>query len=161
DWQNNGIMEWHRSNGPRPTKIIMLQLRKERSEPFTHQYIVLILSDDCILRLDRRGDEDNPMDAMKSDGSESIDTVEDVNSLSELDKTSYTLAEVHCQGGDVDLSNIIKICFGIHIDDKARHYTLQRFNCYFFSWTILVATARHAVPWETLPFDSPWETLSE
>ncbi|KAF9509018.1 hypothetical protein BS47DRAFT_1397284 [Hydnum rufescens UP504] len=113
------------------------------------------------MRLDRRADEDHPMDAVKRDGSESVDTIGDVDSLSDLDKTSDTLAEVHCQGSDVDLSKIIKICFGIHRDDKARRYTLQRFNCYFFSWTILVATARHAVPWETLPFDSPWEALSD
>jgi hypothetical protein len=84
----------------------------------------------------------------------------DVKSLSDLDKSSYCLAELHCQGSDVNLLNIIKICFGIHRDNKAGRYTLRRFNCYFFAWTMLVATARHAVPWDMLPFDSPWETLS-
>ncbi|KAF9518232.1 hypothetical protein BS47DRAFT_329024 [Hydnum rufescens UP504] len=43
----------------------------------------------------------------------------------------------------------------------AGRYTLQRFNCYFFAWTILVATARYAEPWDTFPFDSPWRTLSQ
>ncbi|KAF9503520.1 hypothetical protein BS47DRAFT_1402317 [Hydnum rufescens UP504] len=161
DWQSTRIMEWHHSLGSRPTKINTLQLRKEKSEPFTHQYVVLILSDDTILRLDRRGDEKNPMDAMKSDGIESIDTIADVNSLSGLEKTSHCLAELHCQASDLDLSNIIKICFGIHKDPKAGRYTLQRFNCYFFAWTILVATARYAEPWDTFPFDSPWRTLSQ
>ncbi|KAF9517127.1 hypothetical protein BS47DRAFT_1483552 [Hydnum rufescens UP504] len=141
--------------------IDTLQLRKEKSEPFTHQYIVLILSDDCILRLDRRGEEANPTDAVTSDGIESIDSIADVDSLSDLDKTSHCLAEFHCQGSDVDLLNVIKICFGIHSDPKAGRYTLQRFNCYFFAWTILVATARHAEPWDAFPFDSPWKTLSE
>jgi hypothetical protein len=125
DWQNNGIMKWHHFNGPRPTKIITPQLRRERAEPFTHQYIVLILSSDCILRLDLSADEDNPMHAVKGDDSESVDTIADVDSLCDLDKTSYTLAEVYCQGSDVDLLKIIKICFGIHRDDKARRYTLQ------------------------------------
>ncbi|KAF9517199.1 hypothetical protein BS47DRAFT_544338 [Hydnum rufescens UP504] len=161
DWQSTRIMEWHHSLGSRPTKINTLQLRKEKSEPFTHQYVVLILSDDSILRLDRRGDENNPMDAMRSDGIESIDTIADVNSLSDLDQTSYCLAELHCQASDVDLSNIIKICFGIHKDPRAGRYTLQRFNCYFFAWTILVATARYAEPWDTFRFDSPWRTLSQ
>ncbi|KAF9509013.1 hypothetical protein BS47DRAFT_1397279 [Hydnum rufescens UP504] len=100
------------------------------------------------------------MDAVKNDGIESIDTIADVNSLSDLDKTSHCLAELYCQDSDVDLSDIIKICFGIH-RDRAGRYTLQRFNCYFFSWTILVVTARHAMPWDVLPFDSPWKMLSQ
>ncbi|KAF9516862.1 hypothetical protein BS47DRAFT_611028 [Hydnum rufescens UP504] len=120
--------------------------------------MALVLPSDCILRLDRRGNGDTPMEAVTINGTESFDTIENVDSLSDLDKTSYCLAELHCQGRGVDLSNIIKICFGIH--KEAQRYTLQRFNCYFFSWTILVATARHAVQWEMLPFDSPWETLS-
>ncbi|KAF9520793.1 hypothetical protein BS47DRAFT_1481162 [Hydnum rufescens UP504] len=161
DWRNNGIMEWHHSLGPRPTKINLFQLRRERSKALKHQYVVLILSDECILRLDRRGDEANPVDAVTSEGTESIDTIADVKLLSDLDKTSDFLAEFHCQGSDVDLLNIIKICFGIHRDDKAGRYTLQRFNCYFFAWTMLVATARHAVPWDMVPFDPPWETLSQ
>ncbi|KAF9518233.1 hypothetical protein BS47DRAFT_1338505 [Hydnum rufescens UP504] len=160
-WQSTRIMEWHHSLGSRPTKIDTLQLRKEKSEPFTHQYVVLILSDDSILRLDRRGDENNPMDAVKSDGIESVDTIADVDSLSDLDVASHCLAEFHCQASDLDLSHIIKICFGIHKDPKAGRYTLQRFNCYFFAWTILVATARYAEPWDTFPFDSPWRTLSQ
>ncbi|KAF9518231.1 hypothetical protein BS47DRAFT_328886 [Hydnum rufescens UP504] len=83
DWQSSGIMDWHHSLGPRPTKINTLQLRRQRSKGLKHQ------------------------------------------------------------------------------DDKAQRYTLQRFNCYFFSWTMFVVTARHAVPWDNLPFDSLWETLSE
>ncbi|KAF9502628.1 hypothetical protein BS47DRAFT_1490663 [Hydnum rufescens UP504] len=82
---------------------------------------------------------------MTRDGTDSKDTIANVNSLSDLDKTSC-LAELHCQGSDVDLSAIIKVCFGIHIDDKAGRYTLQRFNCYLFAWTILVVTARQAMP---------------
>ncbi|KAF9504746.1 hypothetical protein BS47DRAFT_1354810 [Hydnum rufescens UP504] len=133
DWRNNGILDWHHSLGPRPTKINTFQLRMEKSKPLKHQYVVLILSGDSILRLDRRGDEANPMDAVTSVGTESVDTIEDVDSLSNLDKSSSCLAELHCQGSDVDLSNIIKICFGIHSDDKAGR----------------------------VPFDSPWETLSQ
>ncbi|KAF9520773.1 hypothetical protein BS47DRAFT_403795 [Hydnum rufescens UP504] len=161
DWRNNQIMEWHNTLGHRPTKINMFQLRRERSKPLNHQYVVLFLSEDCILRLDRRGDEAKPMDALTPEGIESIDTIANVKSLSELDKTSDTLAELHCQGRDIDLSNVIKICFGIHKDDEAGHYTLQRFNCYFFAWTVLVATARHVVRWDMLPSDSPWEMVSQ
>ncbi|KAF9520786.1 hypothetical protein BS47DRAFT_404397 [Hydnum rufescens UP504] len=129
-------MKWHHYLGPRPTKINMFQFRRERSNARKHQ------------RSDKRG-------------SKSIDTIADVKSLSDLDKTSDFLAELHCQGSDVDLLNIIKICFGIHRDNKAGRYMLQRFNCYFFAWTMLVATMRHAVQWDILPFDSPWETLSQ
>ncbi|KAF9520779.1 hypothetical protein BS47DRAFT_1357183 [Hydnum rufescens UP504] len=161
DWRNNGIMEWHHSLGPRPTKITILQLRRERSKALKHQYVVLILSDDCILRLDRRGDEAEPVDTMIDNGTKSIDTIADVKSLTHLDKTSDFLAELHCQSSNVDLLDIIKICFGIHRDHEAGRYTLQRFNCYFFAWTVLVATARHVVRWDTLPSDSPWETMSQ
>ncbi|KAF9520780.1 hypothetical protein BS47DRAFT_404148 [Hydnum rufescens UP504] len=160
DWRNNEIMEWHHSFGPRPTKIQMFQLRRERSKTLKHQYVVLILSDNCILRLDRRGEEDKPVDTMIA-GTKSIDTIGDVKSLAHLDKTSDFLAELHCQSSNVDLLDIIKICFGIHRDHEAGRYTLQRFNCYFFAWTVLLATARHIVRWDTLPSDSPWETMSQ
>ncbi|KAF9520771.1 hypothetical protein BS47DRAFT_403526 [Hydnum rufescens UP504] len=153
-------MEWHHSLGRRPTKINVFQLRREGSA-FKHQYVVLILSDNCILRLDRRGDEANPVNTMKDEGTESVDTIADVESLSDLDKTSDCLAKLHCQGSNVDLLNIIKICFGIHRDNKAGRYTLQRFNCYFFAWTLLIATARHIVRWDMLPPDSSWETMSQ
>ncbi|KAF9520781.1 hypothetical protein BS47DRAFT_404198 [Hydnum rufescens UP504] len=76
-------------------------------------------------------------------------------------KTSDFLVELHCQGSDVDLLNIIKICFGIHRDNRAGRYMLQRFNCYFFAWTMLVATVRHAVRWDILPFDSRWGALPQ
>jgi hypothetical protein len=166
DWRDNGIIDWYRSLGPRHTKINTFQLRREKLNALKHQYVVLILSGDSgdsILRLDRGVAETNPnpMDAVKSHGTEPIDTIEDVDSLSNLDKSSYCLAELHCQENDVDLSDIIKICFGIHRDDKAGRYTLQRFNCYFFSWTMLVVIARHAKPWDMDPFHSAWETLSQ
>ena len=164
DWKSSGILDWYRTKvaGGRSTSTInTLQLRREKAEPFTHQYIVLILDGGHMLRLDRRGDQERPMNAVRIEGIESVDTIATVNSLSELDRTSYCLAELRCQINDIDLSNIIKICYGIHTDDKARRYTLQRFNCYFFSWTILVVTSRHAVPWDILPFDSPWQKLSE
>jgi hypothetical protein len=75
DWRNNGVMDWHHCLGPRPTKINTFQLRRERSNALKHQYVVLIVSDDSELRLDRRGDETNPVDAMTSEGGESIDTI--------------------------------------------------------------------------------------
>ncbi|KAF9520787.1 hypothetical protein BS47DRAFT_1426591 [Hydnum rufescens UP504] len=164
DWRKNGVMDWHNSFGRRPTKINMFQLRRERSKPLNHQYVVLFLSEDsedCILRLDRRGDEAKAMDTLTPEGTESIDTIANVKSLSELDKTSDTLAELHCQGSHIHLLNIIKICVGIHRDDEAKNYTLRRFNCYFFAWTMLVATARHVVRWDMLPSDSPWEMVSQ
>ncbi|KAF9502821.1 hypothetical protein BS47DRAFT_1403063 [Hydnum rufescens UP504] len=69
-----------------------------------------------------------PTDPVTSGGIESRDTIANVDSLSDLDKTSYCLVELHCQDSDVDLSNIIKICFAIHREPKAGRYTLQRFE---------------------------------
>ncbi|KAF9509007.1 hypothetical protein BS47DRAFT_1397276 [Hydnum rufescens UP504] len=132
-------MDWH---GPRPTKIKMIQLRRETSKPLEHEYRVLIVSDDCILRLDRRGQEPNPADPVTSGGIESRDTIANVDSLSDLDKTSYCLVELHCQDSD----------------DVTR---FSACNCYFFAWTILVVTARHAAPWDTHPSDLPWKLLSQ
>jgi hypothetical protein len=151
-------MDWH---GPRPTKIKTIQLRREISKPLEHQYVVLILSDDCILRLDRRGDEANPAHPVTSHGIEFKDTIANVDSLPDLDNTSYCLVKLYCQDSDVDLSNIIKICFGIHRDNEVGRYTPQYFNGYFFAWTIVVVTARHAAPWDTHPSDSPWQMLSQ
>jgi hypothetical protein len=39
-----------------------------------------------------------------------------------------------------DLEFILLIFFSIHSDDLAYRYTLQRFNCYFAAWSVILVT---------------------
>lgn len=49
-----------------------------------------------------------------------------------------------------DLRDVLAICYGISFHKNARRYTLQQFNCYFFSWSIILSLARACVDWERL-----------
>jgi hypothetical protein len=43
---------------------------------------------------------------------------------------------------NIDILFVLSICFVIHNDKWADRYTLQRYNCYFVSWVIIVITMR-------------------
>ncbi|CAE6387591.1 unnamed protein product [Rhizoctonia solani] len=48
----------------------------------------------------------------------------------------------------LDLYHVLIICWAIGMSPKAQRYTLPQFNCYFFSWTIILCLARYAAGWE-------------
>jgi hypothetical protein len=85
-------------------------------------------------------------------GCTAFDTIEEVlsTSLEELDKTSDCVVELIWGGKQtIDLLYVLSICFGIHTDKLAKRYTLQHYNCYFLSWTIVLLTMRKTATWGT------------
>ncbi|CAE6425478.1 unnamed protein product [Rhizoctonia solani] len=132
----------------RSTSVAKIQLRKEFEEPFRHEFILIHLQRGEFCRLDRRGDPNVPTQTLRSEGSDAYDTIHEVVDLDAIDSTSESLVELR-SNGTIDLSFILSICFSIRNDPKTQRYTLQRFNCYFFSWTITSIIARHSVAWDT------------
>lgn len=145
-WGRGAIFEWYK--GIRSTAVALIQLRKEFEEPFRHEFILVVLQGGGLCRLDRRGDPHVPTQTLSSSGSEAHDTVHELSSLGTVESTSECLVELR-PNGTIDLAFILSICFSIRSDQKTQRYTLQRFNCYFFSWTITSVVARHSVAWET------------
>ncbi|CAE6460437.1 unnamed protein product [Rhizoctonia solani] len=154
--------------GKESWKIEEIQHRKEFDRPFFHEFVLVRFDDGSCYRFDRRPDPKQPMDALRSVGSEAHDTVELVIDIeSPPHARSECIAALdfkdHCVAG---LSLILAVCSAISRDREAYRYTLREFNCYFFSWTIIAAVARYCVAWESLPYDSnflylPGDRLSQ
>ncbi|EUC55956.1 hypothetical protein RSOL_146870 [Rhizoctonia solani AG-3 Rhs1AP] len=145
-WGKGLVFDWYKRM--RSTSVAKIQLRKEFEEPFRHEFILVHLQRGGFCRLDRRGDPNVPTQTLRSEGSEAYDTIHELVDLDGIDSTSECLVELR-SNGTIDLSFILSICFSIRSDPKTQRYTLQRFNCYFFSWTIASIVARHSVAWDT------------
>lgn len=70
--------------------------------------------------------------------------------LDALNRESEVLLEVNFQE-EVDLMHVLEICYNIQKDDRARTYTLQRYNCYFFCWCVLTVLTRECMYHEDTP----------
>ncbi|KAG8733888.1 hypothetical protein FRC10_012102, partial [Ceratobasidium sp. 414] len=71
----------------------------------------------------------------------------------DIESSSFQSAQCEveiCFQGRVDLISIIKSCYAIAQDEQARNYSLQKYNCFFFSWTILMLVSRNQLPY-TVP----------
>ncbi|CAE6421089.1 unnamed protein product [Rhizoctonia solani] len=146
---------WYREQ---PCTIFrVFQHRKERSG-FKHEFIVLQLLDGSVCRIERMGDPDARFDALSPRGSVAHDMAQcfrpDELDQASLD-TSDVVAEVELPC-DFDLMDVLKICRAIHEGEKTRNYTLQVFNCYFFSLAIQVCLTRLVAHWEDQQLFERW-----
>jgi hypothetical protein len=139
------------------TTILQLELRKERAGPFHHEFVVAYEQSGHIYRFDRRPDPAVPVDTIRRSGCAAFDTVEEAQ-LTLLDETSDCVLTLEFLKA-LDFTFIFQVCVGLQRDDAAERYTLQRYNCYFFSWTIILIAMRHAGSWERR-LDLHWYMLS-
>jgi hypothetical protein len=141
------IVDWYINYGSKSsTAIEKIQLRKDNQQPYCHEYIVVFTRGGHIYRVDRRPDADAAFDTIMKEGCTPYDTVEELHltSLKKLDGTSGCVVELHWRGEQtVDLLTVLSICFRLHNDKWAQRYTLQHYNCYFLSWTIITTIVRN------------------
>lgn len=146
------VHQWYERQGPH-TRFTSLEYRTDRGGQLRHEFIVVRLDDGTICRFDRRAREDRRGHALKDEGTAAEDSVHVLRSFEaeyqELDKESEVLLSISFPTGE-DLKLILAICLGIQCHPRAASYNLLRFNCYFFSWTIVTAVARRAVKWEDI-----------
>ncbi|KAG9105244.1 hypothetical protein FRC07_009461 [Ceratobasidium sp. 392] len=150
-------------NRQKDYKIKTIQYRKEFRAPFRHEYLVVFLSDGSICRFDRRPDPSVvSLDALRERGSEAYDTVEEITpgmlAGPDIQSTSECLATLTLRD-ELDLYFIFLVCYGIQSDPQAVRYTLLQYNCYFFSWAIILNIARNFVTWEGLPSFASFKDL--
>jgi hypothetical protein len=122
-----------------------IQVRKDYQHPYYHEYIIISTRSGHTFRIDRRPDPDAPFDAIMKIGCAAHDTIQELNSVSlkKLDSMSCCVVELRWQDKKgIDLLFVLSICFAIHNDKWAHRYTLQRYNCYFFSSAIIIITMR-------------------
>lgn len=157
DWetQKGKVFDWYRSQPV--TQFKSIQYRKDRQEPFCHEFIVLKLNDGTICRFERMGDPDTRTAALARRGTTAHDFAQvwPKEQLAKLDESSDVIAEIEYPQ-EFDILDILALCYAIHQDPEAKQYTLQRYNCYFLSWSIMTYLARKASQWDQLFTESAW-----
>ena len=145
-WEKGPVTDWYNNQAAKGSTLIeKIQLRKDYQHPYYHEYIIVSTRSGHTYRIDRRPDPDTPFDTIMKIGCTAHDTIREVDStsLKGLDSISCCVIELHWQGKEtIDLLYVLSICFAIHGDKWADRYTLQRYNCYFLSWTIIAITMR-------------------
>ncbi|CAE7193528.1 unnamed protein product [Rhizoctonia solani] len=140
------------------TKFHTFQHRKERNALFQHEFIVLNLLDGSVCRIERMGDPNARFDALSPRGAVAYDMAQSFRP-DELElaclESSDIVAEVEL-AEDLDLIDVLKVCRAIHEGEKTRNYTLQVFNCYFFSLAIQVCLTRLVARWEDQQWLGSW-----
>ncbi|KAH7318846.1 hypothetical protein B0J17DRAFT_724172 [Rhizoctonia solani] len=149
EWtKGDALFDWYQRHSHTP--IESMQLRKEQKAPFFHEYVTFRLSDGTCFRIDRRQlpDERSPMGCTQHEGVEAYDTIEQI---ADLEDSMYNASNCLVQLDftvDVELNLIIGICRAIYERPDTRNYTVQRYNCYFYSQTIVMCTLCTVYEWD-------------
>ncbi|CAE7059114.1 unnamed protein product [Rhizoctonia solani] len=132
------------------SSIQLMQLRKERVAPFFHEYVTFRLKDGSgSFRIDRRQRRDilSPMKCTEETGSEAFDTIEEVV---DMEDSMYNPSDclVHIDfTADVHLCLITDFCMAMSRHERARVYTVQRYNCYFYAQSMILYVLCWAHGW--------------
>ncbi|KAG8739971.1 hypothetical protein FRC10_004938 [Ceratobasidium sp. 414] len=157
EWGEGEIFDWCRRTFKNSRTISRLEIRITR-DALPHRFIVAHMQDGPIWRFDRRPrtlqsalipagpqgpDEEPPHRA--------ADEVCLVTKADLLEIELSTRWEIRLDlPAEADIFLIISACFAIAQDKNARNYTLREYNCYFFSWTVVMLMIRHLLPF-TVP----------
>jgi hypothetical protein len=147
------IVDWCIKRGSKDSIAIdKMQLRKDHQQPYYHEYTIIFTRSGHIYRVDQRPDADAAFDTIMKEGCTAYDTIKEVNSteLREVEATSDCVVELQWRGDQtINIIIILSICFNIRNDKWAARYTLQHYNCYFVSWTIITISVRNNTALET------------
>ncbi|QRV94591.1 hypothetical protein RhiJN_22609 [Ceratobasidium sp. AG-Ba] len=151
-WNAGEFFNWYQ-NPDTLKRIARIQIRKEGS-PVPHRFIIVCaISEDgkkgAFYRFDRRPNIGPAYVVAKATQSEHCGLAKDDY---EVVKDPSTFSSAICEvelifQKRVDLSSIVKACFAISQDPDARNYSLQQYNCFFFSWTLLMVVSRKSLPY--------------
>ncbi|KAF8593092.1 hypothetical protein BDV93DRAFT_612349 [Ceratobasidium sp. AG-I] len=153
DSKDSNVFKWYEVQ---PHKMFRkIQYYKER-QGVGHEFVVLPLHDadggptEWFCRLERVANPTRQLAAIGPDGTEAFDYIQsfDDDLLGAL-RGAGLVAEIILPR-DFDLYDVLAICSAITEHPQAHRYTLQQYNCYFFSWAIILSLARRAVDWENI-----------
>ncbi|CAE6428498.1 unnamed protein product [Rhizoctonia solani] len=138
---------WYREQAC--TKFRVFQHRKER-KGLQHEFVVLVLLDGSMCRVERMGDPNARFDALSPLGTIAHDTAQSFrpSDIGQACLDSSDLVAEVVLPCDFDIMDVLKICRAIHEGEKTRNYTLQIYNCWFFSLAIQVCLTRFVAHWE-------------
>ncbi|KAG9089064.1 hypothetical protein FS749_001649 [Ceratobasidium sp. UAMH 11750] len=153
-WGEDEIFNWYRQLRT-STTISKLQIRITGGA-VPHRFVVAHMKDGTIWRFDRRPlTASVGMLAVETAGEPSRRAADEVSKVTAAQMAELALStrlEVDVSlDKEVDLLMILSACHAIAQDEKARNYALLEYNCYFFSWTIVMLVMRHTLPFEIPP----------
>lgn len=144
------------------TRFTSLEYRKDRVGAFRHEFIVVRLGTHHLCRFDRRAREDRRAHALQDEGTLAEDTAHIIHSsepeYSNIGQNSEVLLKIDVRSGE-EINLILAVCCGIQTHPEAVSYSLLRYNCYFFSWTIVTAVTRYASYWEKAAAPEIWDSV--
>ncbi|KAG9093577.1 hypothetical protein FS749_014164 [Ceratobasidium sp. UAMH 11750] len=157
EWGEGEIFEWCRKTFK--NRIInRLEIRITQSGGVPHRFVVAYMQDGTMWRFDRR--PRTPQSIFMPAGPQGPDEEPPRRAADEaclVTKAELIELEISSRWEirldlppEADIFLIISACFAIAQDKKARNYTLLEYNCYFFSWTVVMLMVRHLLPF-TVP----------
>lgn len=160
DCDRGGIFDWYRSH--HRTAIHKIELWKERDD-FKHEFVIVHLESGTLYRIDRRPFGGANPDAVTVKGCRAEDSVTLVDKKQRETIASKADVEISVDFNGhkkPDLYTVVAICVSVQMDDQAKNYTLQQYNCYFLARTIVALLVRHhllqqftsleAIRWDTV-----------
>ncbi|KEP46009.1 hypothetical protein V565_224440 [Rhizoctonia solani 123E] len=158
-WGEGAIFDWYREQKNKTVMVTRLQIRIDNGKP-PHRFVLAYLEDGTVIRLDRRPRKSNSgtlvFQKIRAADDWLILTHNEVSTLN-----MSTICEIDMpMPPNTDLVLIISVCFALARDKEARIYDLLKYNCYFFSWTVLLVVSRRALPFSIPSPDEVVSTLS-
>ncbi|KAF8671789.1 hypothetical protein RHS04_08125 [Rhizoctonia solani] len=155
EWGTGDVFKWYtqlEGEGPESVLVSRLQIRNTGGK-IPHRFVVAFLRGGKVVRFDRR-----PL--TKKPGTLFAETLGAFSSRKAADQyeelEGEKLKEIDNSEREIDLKmpsstsllHIISACFSLSQDPQSVHYELLKYNCYFFSWSIVMIVTRHthAVP---------------
>ncbi|GAB1527670.1 hypothetical protein RhiXN_10118 [Rhizoctonia solani] len=150
-WGDGKVFDLYRTLDRSATSVSRLEIRIEGSAP-PHRFVLAYLTNGPTYRFDRRPETSKPGTlALETFAGLSNRKAADDYSILNLEDVEALKGTTHCEldlsaPPNTDLLHVFSACFSLSQDKKAREYALLKYNCYFFSWTLVMIVARHTLP---------------
>ncbi|KAG9125235.1 hypothetical protein FRC07_008458 [Ceratobasidium sp. 392] len=142
------------------TRFSAIQHRRTRETPFFHEFLVIPLEDNSHYRIERMG-VGSSLNAITLSGCATCDTIEWFPAGASYEaKVSDLITEVRFPS-NFDILDVLAVCYSVQQQPRARRYSLQYFNCYFFCCAILSVLARRVFDFERMTSLERWNGLLE
>ncbi|CAE6507936.1 unnamed protein product, partial [Rhizoctonia solani] len=162
-WQHEEcrVMKWYELQKASSTKFRSIQHRRDIGHPYYHEFLLIQLINGAFCRVERTG-EGSRVDAIRNIGCAANDYIQYFPSITAYEtfirdsKPSKLIAEIRFPC-NLDIMDVLAVCYAVYIQPRTRTYTLQRFNCYFLCTIILLALTRRFTRWEATVTSDTWK----
>ncbi|EUC58341.1 hypothetical protein RSOL_248850 [Rhizoctonia solani AG-3 Rhs1AP] len=159
NWGEGEMFAWYgrrRERSENSVALAQLQVRIDTNGAFPHRFVVAFMKDGSIVRFDR-APQTGKLGSLLNETlgpakyRNAADHFASLAAYEVLHIEASTRCELKFNLPDgADLLLVLSAAFAIANDAELCKYTLATFNCFFFSWTIVMIVVRHAIPF-TIP----------